>query len=162
MATVLLPQRQIEPRITPDLQHPEIDRWIARLTWTALAVGILWRVGRYLLQFPIWGDEAHIAINFLDRDFWEMTRKLDYGQVAPVVFLWLEWLAYQWWGPSELALRLFPLLAGVAGLLLFWRFCRLTLSPATAPWPCASWRYRTIQHDMPRKSSRIPSICSRP
>ena len=35
-------------------------------------------------------------------------------------------------GPSELSLHLFPVIAGIAGLLLFWRFCRLTLPPNTA------------------------------
>ena len=34
-----------------------------------LSVGLLWRLGRYLLDFPIWGDEAMVALNLPDRDF---------------------------------------------------------------------------------------------
>lgn len=131
MATALL-DRVVEPQEHTPVPARRWENWVAALTWAVLAIGVGWRIGRYLAQFPIWGDEAHIAVNFLDRDLWGMTRKLDYGQVAPVLFLWIEWLAYRFLGPSELSLRLFPLLAGIAGLLLFWRFCRLTLPPVVA------------------------------
>ena len=94
-----------------------------------------WRTARLLLQFPIWGDEAYVSLNFLDRGFWEMTQRLDYNQVAPIGFLWVEWLACHTMGPSELSLHLFPLLAGIAGLLLFWRFCWLTLPPVPSEIP---------------------------
>ena len=129
MSTTLL-----EPTVAPNIEaappNRDLSRLVARLTIAAVTAGILWRLVRYVMQFPIWGDEAYVALNFLDRDFWQMTHKLDYNQVAPVVFLWIEWLACRWLGPSELSLHLFPLLAGVAGLLLFWRFCRFTLPPA--------------------------------
>ena len=47
------------------------------------------------MQFPIWGDEAYLSLSFLDRGFLEMTHKLEYNQVAPVGFLWVEWLAFR-------------------------------------------------------------------
>lgn len=131
MATALL-EPVIETTDAGVARERRWENWVNLLTWAAVLVGIAWRVGRYLAQFPIWGDEAHIAVNFLDRDLWGMTKKLDYGQIAPVLFLWIEWGMYHLFGPSELSLRLVPLLAGIIGLLLFRRFCTLTLPPLVA------------------------------
>ena len=79
---------------------------------------------RYALAFPLWGDEAFLAINFLTRDFAGLALPLEFDQIAPPGFLWAEWSIARWLGSGELALRLIPFLAGVASLLLFWRFCR--------------------------------------
>ena len=79
---------------------------------------------RYALAFPLWGDEAFVAVNFLTRDFAGLARPLEYFQIVPPGFLWAEWLAVSLFGTGERALRLVPYLAGVASLLLFWRFCR--------------------------------------
>jgi 4-amino-4-deoxy-L-arabinose transferase-like glycosyltransferase len=94
-----------------------------------LALGVAWRLLRYFLQFPIWGDEAFVCLNFLDHDYVGLTRPLRYVQVAPMLFLWSELAAYRLFGGSELALRLLPALAGLGSLLLFWRLTRLTLPP---------------------------------
>jgi hypothetical protein len=94
-----------------------------------LMLGVAWRVLRYFLQFPIWGDEAFVCLNFLDRDFIGLTRPLRYVQVAPVLFLWSELAAYRLLGGSELALRILPALASLGSLFLFWRLVRLTLPP---------------------------------
>jgi hypothetical protein len=91
-------------------------------------LGLAWRLARYLLQFPLWGDEAHLCLNILDRDFLGLTQPLRFIQAAPILFLWAERLVYDWLGSSELAMRLLALLAGTAGLLLFWR-----LAPKVLP-----------------------------
>jgi hypothetical protein len=46
-------------------------RWppVAQLTLALLLVGVLWRTLRYALGFPIWGDEAFVAVDFVVRDF---------------------------------------------------------------------------------------------
>jgi hypothetical protein len=97
-----------------------------------VVLGVAWRTLRYLLQFPIWGDEAYVCLNFLDRDLLGLTRPLRFVQVAPVLFLWVEWGAHHLLGYTELALRLLPFLAGIAALLLFVRLARLTLDPLAA------------------------------
>jgi hypothetical protein len=94
-----------------------------------LALGVAWRVLRFFLQFPIWGDEAFVCLNFLDRDFIGLTRPLRYVQVAPILFLWSELAAFRVLGGSELALRILPTLASLGSLFLFWRLVRLTVSP---------------------------------
>ncbi len=103
--------------------------WLWRGALALILVGVAWRSLRYLLQFPIWGDEAFVALSLLDRNYLGLTRPLRYVQVAPVLFLWVELTAYRLLGGSELALRLFPFLAGLGALALFWRFVRSSLSP---------------------------------
>ncbi len=118
---------------------------LRRLTLTLLAMGVLWRLIRYLLRFPIWDDEAFICLNFLELDYLGLTRELRNCQVAPLLFLWGELTSLRLFGASELSLRLLPFLAGMASLLLFWRLARRTLPPlaqtiavgflAVAIWP---------------------------
>jgi hypothetical protein len=84
------------------------------------------------LNFPFWGDEASLCVNFLDRGYLDLARQLECNQVAPLFFLWGEFTAFRLLGPSEWALRLLPVLAGLASLGLFWHLARLALRPAAA------------------------------
>jgi hypothetical protein len=86
---------------------------------------------RYALAFPLWGDEAFVAVNVLVRDFAGLARPPEFFQVVPLGFLWAEWLVVQLLGSGERALRLVPYLAGVAALLGFWRFCHEVASRRT-------------------------------
>lgn len=103
-------------------------RWMLVL----LGVGIGWRLVRYLLQFPIWGDEAYVCLNLHERGYLDLIRSLAYNQAAPILFLWGERTALHWLGDSELALRLLALVCGCAALLLFTRLARITLAPGPA------------------------------
>ena len=82
--------------------------------------GLVWRTVRYALAFPLWGDEAFVAVNFLTRDFAGLARPLEYFQIVPPGFLWSEWLAVRTFGASERALTVGPVLVGrgVAPLVL--------------------------------------------
>jgi hypothetical protein len=104
-------------------------RTARRCALALILVGIAWRLCRWLLQFPIWGDEAYLCLNLLDRDYLGLLQPLRCAQVAPVVFLWGELTAYKLLGGTELALRLLPFLAGLASLGLFWRLARMALPP---------------------------------
>ena len=118
-----------------------LQRWALVL----LLVGLVWRFTRYLLQFPIWGDECFICLNFVGKDYLNLFTNMQCKQVAPLLFWWGELTAYRHLGTSELALRFLPFLASIGGLLLFWRLASLTLQPlartlavgflAVAIWP---------------------------
>ncbi len=101
--------------------------WHARWIMLFLAVGVAVRLIRYLLRFPLWGDEAMLAMNFLDRDYAGLMQPLDFHQVAPLLFLWIELTAVKLLGFHEWSLRLFPLLCSLASLFLFHRLARLLL-----------------------------------
>jgi hypothetical protein len=105
---------------------------IRRLALALLLVGVLWRIWRYLLSFPIWGDEAMLCLNFQEFGYFELTRQLRYCQVAPLLFLWGELTALHLLGGSPLAMHVLPFLAGLGSLFLFWRLSRLTLPPLAA------------------------------
>lgn len=97
-----------------------------------ILAALAWRAVRYALVFPMWGDEAMLAVNFHDRTFAGLLRPLEYGQVAPPGFLWLELGAAKLLGFSEPVLRLVPFLAGVSAVLLFWRLARRLLDRRSA------------------------------
>ena len=113
----------------PSAGHAAAD-WPARWIMALLAIGVAARLVRYLLRFPLWGDEAMLASNFLDRGYGDLLHPLDFHQVAPPLFLWVELTAVRLLGFQEWSLRLFPLLCSIAGLFLFHRLARLLLRGA--------------------------------
>ena len=90
--------------------------------WTAvlLCLNFSWRVVRYGLAFPVWGDEAFVAVNLLTRTFPQLAQPLDHSQIVPLLFLWSEWSVAKIMGYGEHALRLIPFLAGIGSLYLFY------------------------------------------
>ena len=108
---------------------------LTRATWAFVGLGLLVRLVRYLVVYPIWHDEAFLAVNFLDRGYLDLLRPLDYSQVAPILFLWIELTSVRLFGFSEWSLRFFPAVCGLASVFLFrhiagscWRsgaFCSL-------------------------------------
>src|SRR6516162_461317 len=84
-----------------DLEPVNDEAWINRLCWAFVVLGLAIRLTRYLVMYPIWHDEAFLAVNFLDRDYRDLLRPLEYSQVAPVCFLWIELTAVRIFGFSE-------------------------------------------------------------
>lgn len=101
------------------------------LAWGFVGLGILLRIIRLTLNHPVWGDESYLAANLVTRGFADLTRPLDFAQVAPVTFLWIEKALLGLLGTSEITLRIYPTACGIAALLLFRRLCgRLLTGPA--------------------------------
>jgi len=98
---------------------PLASRLERRLIWTFLVLGIAARTVRYLLRFPLWEDEAFIGANLLGRGYLGLLEPLDYHQVCPFLFLWVELTLVKLLGFTEYTLRLFPFLCSLASLFLF-------------------------------------------
>jgi len=97
---------------------------VVQATWAFVALGLLARVVRYLLCFPLWGDEAFVAASFIDRGFSDLVSKpLAYHQVCPPLFLWIELGVVKVLGFNEYALRLLPCVASLASVLVFRHMC---------------------------------------
>jgi hypothetical protein len=94
-------------------------RGVERAIWAFVGLGVLLRVARYAMDYPLWWDEAFVAVNFIRRDYVALLRPLDYGQVCPILFLWAELALVRLGGFSEWSLRLFPLACGVLSVVLF-------------------------------------------
>jgi len=101
-------------------QRQSSPSWIVPATLAFVALGILTRLVRYVVGYPIWHDEAFLAVNFWDRDYADLLRPLDYGQVAPWLFLVAERSAVVWLGYSEMVLRLIPAVCGMLSVLVFY------------------------------------------
>ena len=96
---------------------------VIEVALTALiAVGLCLRVFAFAQDASLWFDEAMLARNVIEQDFWQLFGPLPhYAQAAPIGFLVVSKLIGASAGYSEEALRLFPLVAGIAApLLLFW------------------------------------------
>jgi hypothetical protein len=89
-------------------------------------IGVVLRIGRFALNYPLWGDEACLAANLIDRDFAELWKPLSFGQICPPAFLMIELAISRCVGFREWVLRLFPLLCAVASVPLFvWTAAKL-------------------------------------
>ena len=97
------------------------DRQHYILVGLIIAAGVFFRVAGYLHNWSLWLDEAMLSWAILQRSFVELLDPLlEYNQAAPVGFLYLQRSATLMFGPKEYSLRLFPLLAGLASLPLFY------------------------------------------
>jgi uncharacterized membrane protein len=117
--------------------HSRERAWNARaynaLLVGSIAFGSALRIAQYASNRALWRDESGVALNILGRSFGGLLRPLAFHQAAPPGFLLVEKLATTLFGSSEYALRLFPLLCGLAALPLFALLSRRLL----APWPAA-------------------------
>jgi hypothetical protein len=95
------------------------DRRIVVWLRVFLSLGLAQRLLRFGLNYPLWNDEAFLAANLLDRDFSGLTKPLEYQQVCPLFFLWLEEAICVVLGFNEWTLRIIPTLASIASLFLF-------------------------------------------
>jgi hypothetical protein len=98
----------------------------------AILLGLVLRLVQYAANRSLWFDEAMLALNILHRSAASLTATLDFNQVAPIGFLQTEKLATHAFGASELALRLFPLVLGLASVPLFAFLAMRVLAPAAA------------------------------
>ncbi len=108
------------------------DAAFERLTLLAVATALLWRLGRWALGFPLFGDEAFLARTFQHADVGELHSTLRHEMVVPYGFLLLTWVTARIAGFSELVLRFWPVLAGLTGFLLYVQLFRSRLQAGAA------------------------------
>ncbi|HEV3121037.1 MAG TPA: hypothetical protein VGY53_04005, partial [Isosphaeraceae bacterium] len=105
--------------LVDDPTSPTGPNRLRQAIWAFIGLGVLLRVATYALKFPLWADEAFVAAHFIARGYWALLRPLDYGQICPLFFLWLELTATKLFGFCEWSLRLIPTLCSVASVFLF-------------------------------------------
>lgn len=92
---------------------------IPRFVLAAVIFGLVCRLSQYAANTSLWHDEALVALNVLHKSFIGLLGPLEWNEAAPPGFLVVEKLVVSFLGRSEHALRLVPLLAGLAGMTLF-------------------------------------------
>ena len=110
----------------------KIDFFQALSIFICLLGGLV-RLVQYLNNRSLWDDEAMIALNLINRSYSELIAALDYNQAAPLGFLYIEKSVIQILGDNEYALRLFPFLAGIASIFLFYQLANKYVSEAAVP-----------------------------
>jgi hypothetical protein len=110
---------------------PHVEPRVARAILFFFLFGIVLRLARWLLNFPMWCDETMLAANLLDRGWRDLMQPLAYRQVCPIGFLVLQWLTTQILGFSEQGLRLAPLACSLASMPLFCSLARRVLGIGT-------------------------------
>ncbi len=81
--------------------------------------GIVLRLVLFFQNRNLIIDEANIVRNLAERNYPELLKPLKYEQYAPPVFLWIEKTFSLIFGFGEKALRLYPLICGIASLFVF-------------------------------------------
>lgn len=89
-----------------------------------VGIGAILRLIRFGHERSLWLDESLLALNLTTRSFAELHERLEFHQGAPLAFLYLEKAAIEMLGDGEFAFRLFPLIASLAALLVFYPVAR--------------------------------------
>jgi hypothetical protein len=94
-------------------------------------LGVVLRLWEYVFNRSLYLDEILLTRSIVDMPLRALlTKPLLMDQVAPRGFLLVERLAVTILGPSELGLRLFPFLCGLASVILFRRLAERVLTGA--------------------------------
>ena len=101
------------------------------VAWIAIILGGAARAWALSQRGSLWLDEAALALNVMTRGFAELATPLDWGQAAPVGFLWLERAMAFHAEVPDTWLRLVPWASGVVLPWLLWRLGRRMVGNAT-------------------------------
>ena len=97
--------------------------------WGLVALSAVLRLRAYLVDRSLWRDEAALTYNLLHRGALGFNRPLDFQQGTPPGFFVVEKAVIAVAGSSEEALRLVPLLAGIAAIAVAFVLARRHLEP---------------------------------
>ena len=121
-------------------------RWLP-LPIALAAIGVGLDIYQWAGPPPFWQDEEAIALNVRDRAFAELSGPLWLGQSAPLGWLMAQRLVVLTLGTSEPALRLIPLLSGVATVALaLWIGRRWMSTAGTTGLVALCWAGAFISH----------------
>ena len=99
--------------------HRLTPRRTLLLSALILGAAVFLRLDQYFSGRSLWLDESLLALSVLDRPISRLADPLSLSQGAPFGFLAAAKLSVLSFGKSELALRLVPLLSGLAALGFF-------------------------------------------
>lgn len=97
-----------------------LNKLYSLLFLVILVAGLVLRFYQYLINRSLWHDEAHLALNFVDLGFKDLTKPLENFQSAPIFFLWGVELFSHIFGLGEMSLRLLPFIFSIAVMPLFY------------------------------------------
>ena len=87
------------------LKNNKIYFWSLGLIFV---LAILFRLDLYIFNRSFWFDEAALAINVLDKGFFDLFKELSYYQSAPPMFLFETKMLVEIFPLSEFTFRAIP------------------------------------------------------
>lgn len=96
------------------------------IKWIILFTGITLSLIQFLYNRSLWLDEAKLALNIVNRDFFQLFQPLGNEQIAPILFLLAEKLFTLILPGSEYGLRIFVLLCYITTLGVFFLIIKTT------------------------------------
>jgi hypothetical protein len=100
------------------LRHPHSI--LTAMLYLIVFIGVFLAIYQFIYNRSLWLDEAKLALNIINKDFIGLTKPLDYHQVAPIGFLFIEKISVLILGKNELALRIFPLISFLTSIPFFY------------------------------------------
>jgi hypothetical protein len=89
-----------------------------------LVTALLARIYLYWRAPSLWVDEVSLSMAVITHPLLALTQKLDFQQLAPLGFIWIQRSIVDLAGVSERTLRLFPLIAGCLSVVAVWDMSR--------------------------------------
>ena len=123
----LLEPVDFSPKLAKPLEGIDFEFWVKFF----IAFGLVIRSLRYFLRFPLWEDESFLGVSLFKRNFGQLCSPLDYHQVAPAFFLFLEKTVISIFGFNEMSLRLPAYVCGIASLFLVYHLSNRLLKGPT-------------------------------
>jgi hypothetical protein len=90
-----------------------------------LLFGITISLIQFFYSRSLWFDESALALNIIHLSFLDLLKPLDYGQVAPILFLEIEKMLSFSSNNTDNALRIFPLISYLISIYFFFRTLRI-------------------------------------
>jgi hypothetical protein len=106
---------------------------VAIVSYTLIGIGAGLRLTEFLGNRSLSRDETFLALNITDRSWSGLLRTLDFNQGAPIGFLIVQKYVATIFGPSDQALRLFPLIAAIVSVVMFFLLAREMVTPTAVP-----------------------------
>ena len=124
-------------RLSPHTQEalvtaPKLSRTsqLNYVIWALIGLGIFFRLFHFFDNRSMFINGIYLSSSLVRMNFLELaTLPLDYEQKAPIGYLWMVKLTVLLFGKSEMVLRIFPLLCGIAAVFVFLPVCRYFLKP---------------------------------
>jgi len=97
--------------------------------WCILCFGALLRIAQFIYNRSLTEGEAALALNIINKSYADLLQPLDFAQAAPVGFLISQRFMISILGNTEMTLRMIPLIAALASLILFLDVAKRILKP---------------------------------
>jgi hypothetical protein len=119
--------------LSRELDFRPLLRWVKEHpTHVLIGLGIFLRVWEYLGNRSYWLDESSLLGNLTHKAVFDFSGTFSGDQLAPFGFIVIERCVHWIFDYETYSMRLFPLLCGIAALVMFSRLAKQALAPGAA------------------------------